>query len=100
KKMEIRMTTELVALAMARSGSADSAAAIVAISAPTIEKITITIWEKIAPTPVGKNPPGAGRLEKARLRPGHRPSTNSVPSTRKTQRAATLMEANQNSNSP
>ena len=57
KKIAIRTTTELVALAMARSGSSDSAAAMVAISAPTIEKITTTMLEKTAPTPSGKNPP-------------------------------------------
>ena len=59
--------TELVALAMARSGSSDSAAAMVAISAPTIEKMTTTMPEKIEPTPLGKNPPCAVRLEKSRL---------------------------------
>ena len=36
----IRATTELVALTTARAGLSDSAAAMVAISAPTIEKIT------------------------------------------------------------
>src|SRR5918993_256821 len=35
----MRMTTEFVAFAMARPGSFDSAAAIVAISAPTMEKM-------------------------------------------------------------
>ena len=62
------MTTEFVALAIALSGSADSAAAMVAISAPTIEKITMTMLEKIAATPFGKNPPCAVRFEKSRLR--------------------------------
>src|SRR6478672_8442672 len=55
---------------MAFSGSCDSAAATVAISAPTIEKTTTTTEEKIA------------------------------PSRRKTTMAATLMPANQYSNSP
>ena len=100
KKIEMRSTTELVALVTARSGSFDSAAAIVAISAPTIEKMTTTMPEKIAPAPLGKNPPCAVRLEKSRLRPGHRPSTKRPPSTRKTQIVATLMPANQYSNSP
>ena len=39
----MRETTALVALAIAFSGSSDSAAAIVTISAPTNEKITTTI---------------------------------------------------------
>ena len=39
----MRKITELAALATAFSGSDDSAAAIVAISGPTIEKITVTI---------------------------------------------------------
>ena len=72
----------------------------VAISAPTIEKITTTMAEKIAPGPSGRNPPWAVRLLKSRSLLGHRPSTNSPPSTRKTTIAATLMPANQNSNSP
>jgi hypothetical protein len=38
KNTRIRNTTEFVALTMPFSGSADSAAAMVAISAPTIEK--------------------------------------------------------------
>src|SRR6476646_6532176 len=63
KKMATRVTTEWVALAMARSGSSDSAAATVAISAPTMEKITTTMAAN-------------------------------------TQIAATLIPANQNSNSP
>src|SRR6478609_5633730 len=58
KKIAILTITELAALVTARSGSDDSAAAIVAISAPTIEKMTDTMI------------------------------------------AATLMPANQNSNSP
>ena len=59
KKMQMRTTTELTARAMARSGSADSAAAMVATSAPTIEKMTTTIPEKMVETPLGKNPPCA-----------------------------------------
>src|SRR6476620_5569829 len=43
KKIAIGMMTELVALAMARAGSADSAAAMVLNDTPTTEKITTTI---------------------------------------------------------
>src|SRR4051794_39392085 len=57
KKVATRKITDWVALAIAFSGSWDSAAATVAISAPTIEKITTTMLEKIAPTPLGKKPP-------------------------------------------
>ena len=60
--MPIRTMTELVALAIARAGSLDSAAAMVAISAPTIEKMTTTMLEKTAPTPFGKNPPLAVKV--------------------------------------
>src|SRR4051794_4587468 len=94
------MITELVARAMARPGSGDSAAAIVATSAPTMEKITTTMAEKMAPTPRGKKPPWAVRLLKSRDRSGQTPSTKSRPRARNTMMAATLMPANQNSNSP
>ena len=69
----MRRMTELVALVTAFSGSGDSAAAIVAISAPTIEKMTTTIAAKIAPTPIGKKPPFAVRLLKSMSWPGQRP---------------------------
>src|SRR3954469_80580 len=75
KKIAMRSTTELVAFEIARSGSLDSAAAIVAISAPTIEKMTTTTPEKIASGPFGRKPPWAVRLEKSASRLGHRPST-------------------------
>ena len=45
----------------------------VAISAPTIEKMTTTMPEKTAPTPLGKNPPCAVRLLKSRLLFGQMP---------------------------
>jgi hypothetical protein len=69
------VTTELVALTIARSGFLDSAAAIVTISAPTIEKITTTMPPKIATAPSGANPPWAVRLVKLSPLSGHRPST-------------------------
>src|SRR4051794_17949625 len=100
KNTAMRMITELVARAMERPGSGDSAAAMVATSAPTIEKITTTIAEKMAPTPSGKNLPNLVRLEKSRSLFGQMPSTKSEPMARKMTMAATLMPANQNSNSP
>src|SRR6478735_9333319 len=100
KKIAMRVITELAALETARSGSLDSAAAIVAISAPTIEKMTVTTPAVIASLPLGKNPPCAVRLLKSRSAFGQIPSTNSPPQTRKTMIAPTLIPANQNSNSP
>ena len=100
KKIAIRTITELAAFVTARSGSDDSAAAIVAISAPTIEKMTVTMPTVIAPKPIGMNPPWDHRLEKSIDLFGHKPRTNSEPRPMKTMIAATLMPANQNSNSP
>lgn len=71
----MRTMTERVALMMALAGSGDSAAAIVAISAPTMEKTTITMPEKIALHPLGKSDPPAVRLEKSMEWPGQRPRT-------------------------
>src|SRR4051794_12884692 len=100
KKVATRRITDWVALAIAFSGSCDSAAATVAISAPTIEKTTTTMLEKIAPTPCGRKPPWLVRLLKSVPWLGQRPSTYRVPRTRKTMIAKTLMPANQYSNSP
>ena len=50
------MITELAALATAFSGSCDSAAAMVATSAPVIEKITVTMAAVIPSNPKGRNP--------------------------------------------
>ena len=100
KNTAIRTITEFAALAIARSGSADSAAAIVAISGPTMEKITVTTATVTAPTPSGKKPPCDHRLEKSMLLWGHTPVTYSEPSAMKTMIAATLIPANQYSNSP
>src|SRR3954470_2183421 len=95
KKVATRRITDWVALAIAFSGSCDSAAATVAISAPTIEKTTTTMLEKIAPTPWGRNPPWLVRLLKSMDLFGHSPSTNRVPSTSTAMIAKTLIPANQ-----
>src|SRR5215213_8211083 len=96
----MRMITELAALATARSGSADSAAAIVAISGPTIEKITVTMPTVTAPKPIGMKPLWAVRLEKSIDLFGGQPSTNNGPSTMNTTREESWMTANHNSISP
>ena len=72
----------------------------VAISAPTIEKMTVTTPAVTASSPLGKNPPCAVRLLKSRSALGQIPKTNRPPQTRKTMIAPTLIPANQNSNSP
>jgi len=56
--------TDDVILATARAGSADSTAAMVTISAPIIEKITVVTAASVASQPLGANPPCANRLEK------------------------------------
>src|SRR5919112_3422705 len=96
----MRAITELAALATALSGSFDSAAAMVATSAPVIEKMTVTMATVIPLKPWGRKPPWAVRLEKSIALSGHRPNTYAVPIPRNTTIAATLMPANQNSNSP
>src|ERR1700691_2102390 len=50
--------------------------------------------------PLGAKPLCAVRLAMLGAAPGHRPSTYAPASIRKTTMAATLIEANQNSNSP
>src|SRR4029450_7455534 len=88
KNTAIRVITELAAFDTALSGSDDSAAAIVAISAPTMEKITVTTPTVTAMTPIGKNPSWAHRFEKSSDLFGHKPSTKSEPSPMKTTIAA------------
>ena len=73
--MPTRKITDWVALAIAFSGSCDSAAATVAISAPTMENTTTTMLEKIAPAPLGRNPPWSVRLLTSKLWSGHSPIT-------------------------
>jgi hypothetical protein len=100
KNVATRRMTDCVARAMARSGSLDSAAAMVAISAPTIENTTTTMLENTASTPLGKKPPSLVIRLTSKSLCGQRPITNSVPRIRKAMMAATLIPANQYSNSP
>ena len=100
KNRQIRVMTELAALATARSGSSDSAAAMVATSAPTIEKMTVTTPAVSAVAPFGRKPPWLHRLLKSRSLSGHTPNTKRLPHTMKKMMAATLMPANQYSNLP
>src|SRR5688500_8633768 len=100
KNRQMRVMTELAALATARSGFSDSAAAMVATSAPTMEKMTVTTPAVSAVGPFGRKPPCSHRLLKSMPLSGQAPSTNRVPHAMKKMIAATLMPANQNSNSP
>ena len=52
----MRTTTDVVIFAIARAGSADSAAAIVTISAPVSEKNTTVAPVSTATKPNGMNP--------------------------------------------
>src|SRR3954463_3485495 len=80
--------------------SADSAAATVTISAPTIEKMTVVTPVRIAAQPNGAKPWCAERWVKPGLAGLPTPSSQPAATTMKTTIAATLMDANQNSNSP
>src|ERR1700722_1171099 len=96
----MRTITVLLMRATARAGSLDSAAAMVVISAPVREKYTVTAPESTAVKPLGMKPPKAVRLTKV-LPPGAvKPHAKAAASAMNTRIAATLMEANQNSNSP
>ena len=80
--------------------SADSAAATVTISAPTMEKMTVVTPPRMAAQPKGANPWCAERLASPGLASLPAPSNQPAAMTMNTTMAATLMDANQNSNSP
>src|SRR4051794_17330413 len=80
--------------------SADSAAATVTISAPTIEKMTVVTPVRIAAQPNGAKPWCAERFVNPGLAGLPTPSSQPAATTMKTTIAATLIDANQNSNSP
>src|SRR5689334_21671157 len=80
--------------------SADSAAATVTISAPTIEKMTVVTPVRIAVQPNGAKPWCAVRFETPGLCGLPTPSSQPAATMMNTTMAATLIDANQNSNSP
>src|SRR6266436_4498440 len=86
--------------ATARAGSLDSAAAMVVISAPVSEKYTVTAPASTATQPFGMKPPSALRLRNVGPAGEVKPQAYAAASAMNTTIAATLMEANQNSNSP
>src|SRR5688572_27965046 len=80
--------------------SADSAAATVTISAPTMEKMTVVTPVRTAARPKGTKPRCAVRLLIPGLAGLPAPSSQPAATTMNTTIAATLIDANQNSNSP
>ena len=86
-----------MAVATLRCGSAVSPAAIATISVPPNAKITISRPAPTPATPVGAK---SAKLERPPSWPGITPSSMSTPTTRNARITPTLMNANQNSNSP
>lgn len=96
----MRTASSCVVRATARDGESDSAAAIVAISPPMIANITETTALSTATPPSGRKPPWEVRLLSDAPVSGMAPNSAASMSRTKTMIAATLIEVNQNSNSP
>ncbi len=92
--------TDVDIRATARAGSADSTAAMATISAPIIEKITVVTAASAASAPFGAKPPCANRLENPGAGPAMSPKAWAPATRMKAMMADTLIEENQNSNSP
>src|SRR6202030_300038 len=95
----MRQITVVVILAIARPGCADSAAATVVISAPVRAKNTVATAASTAIQPRGVKPPLFTRFAKVAPEGDVQPKAKEAAITMNTNIAATLMEANQNSNS-
>src|SRR5690348_14335676 len=96
----MRSTTLAASRDMVLPDSADSAAATVMISAPHIEKMTVVTPVNTTGYPSGAKPPCEVRLLKPGLACEPMPRSHAASTTMKTTMAATLIDANQNSNSP
>src|SRR5580658_27270 len=96
----MRHTTVETMRATDLAGSVDSAAAMVTTSAPIIEKNTVTEPASTATKPKGAKPPWLVRLPKVAPLGEVNPNAYALQMAMKTMMAMTLMEANQNSNSP
>ncbi len=83
-----------------RAGSGDSTAAIVAISAPHSENTTLVMPASTASHPNGANPPCEYRLLNVGPAGDVKPSAYAPAIRMNTTIAATLIDENQNSNSP
>src|SRR5262245_9735171 len=96
----MRSTTVAASRDMVLFDSEDSAAATVTISAPTMEKITVVTPVRMAAQPNGTKPPPVVRLPSPGDEGLPTPSNHEAATTMNTTIAATLIDANQNSNSP
>jgi hypothetical protein len=72
----------------------------VTISAPTKAKITTTMPLSSERAPSGAKPPSAVKFDRPGESPPPSPRSQPTPIAMKAMIAATLIEANQNSNSP
>ncbi|MDH6551268.1 hypothetical protein M2162_005365 [Streptomyces sp. SAI-041] len=89
------------ALATPRTGSSDSAAAMVTVSRPPYAKTEASRPTTRPSPPPGKKPPRPVRFAvPGESVPGRRPATARTPRTRNRTIAPTFRAANQNSNSP
>ena len=90
-----------IARATLRSGSSVSAAATATISVPPNANTTTSRAAPIPARPAGAKPPCAVKLDRpGEATSGNQPSSRATPTRMKATIAATLMIANQNSNSP
>ena len=96
----MRTMTDFTAAAMERFGSSDSAAAMVTISMPPNANATASRPAAMPETPLGRKPDSAMFCVPTNVVPGSRPKNSSTPITMNPMITATLMNANQNSNSP
>src|SRR5262245_8371496 len=96
----MRTTMLIVMREMTRVDSLDSAAAIVAISAPQSENTTVTTPASTATQPSGTKPPSDTRFENVGPVFEVIPSAYAPAMKTNATIAATLMDENQNSNSP
>ena len=87
-------------MVMERSGSSDSAAAIVMISIPPKAKATTSSPAATPPNPLGAKPSAKKTRAPTKSVPGRRPKISSTPMIKNAEITATLMKANQYSNSP
>src|SRR5262245_49332467 len=96
----MRTVNVLVSREITPVGSSDSAAATVTISAPQSEKTTVVAPASTATQPNGAKPPRLSRFENAAPSALVRPNTCVPAIAMNATMAPTLIEANQNSNSP
>ncbi len=82
------------------SGSFDSAAATVVISAPTSEKNTVVTVATTGTQPLGAKPPWSVRFANVAPSGEVSPNAKAAATRMKAMIAATLIDENQNSNSP